>query len=101
MKKTPIENYWTAIPASAITTAIPPPVRDPIPAPEARLAMSATRASRLGNAMAKVEVFRAMLHTRSIAPLRLSHELGLILTGSHGEERKERETSHPRVHAVF
>jgi|ERR1043165_3991391 hypothetical protein len=82
MKEQLIEDYGAAVLEAAVTTAIPPPVREARRAPENRprkLPPSVTRAYRLRKAMAKVEVYRAMLHTRSMAPLRLSHELVLVL----------------------
>ena len=94
MKEQLIEDYGAAVLEAAVTTAIPPPVGEARRAPENRprkLAPSVTRAYLLRKAMAKVEVYRAMLHTRSMTRLRLSHELVLVLTKRDGEQRTERD----------
>jgi hypothetical protein len=93
MKKQMNENLGAAILDTTVMSAIPPPVREPRRAPESRrrnLAASVSRAERLERAMAKLEVYRGMLYTRSRAPLRLSHELTLILTNCEGGQRAER-----------
>jgi hypothetical protein len=92
MKEHLIENYGAARFEAAVTTAIPPPARRPGRTPENRprkLAPPVTRAHRLRKAMAKVDAYRAMLHTRCRTPLGLSHELVLVLTNCDGETRPE------------
>jgi len=87
-----IENSGAAILDAAITTAIPPPVWEPRRTPEFRprkLAGSVSRVDRVQKDMAKAEVGRAMLHTRCVAPLRLSHTLMLILANGDRGHRVE------------
>ena len=87
MKEQMIEKSGAAMLEAVVANAIPPPAQQARRAPEyppRKLAASVTRAPRLEKAIVSVEVFRTMLQTRCTAPLRLSHELTLVLTNRDG-----------------